>query len=132
MYLLENLIKLLSRFRYPCSLPEDVASALGIHLANSLSFDEFIYLLGTPECRPTRLRKFMQREKAEEAFQGALKKDIFSSISLFSFYFNKGWLVFSLHFDDKNKLRRLYLQCPAFQVVEGFEISLEEELVNSG
>lgn len=131
MYLIEALTRLLSRFRYPCSLPEDVAQALGIHLANCLSFDEFIALLGQPECRPTKLRKYMQRQKAEDAFQTALKKETFGSLSLFSYYFNKGWLVFALHFDEQARLRRIYLQCPSMQSsIDGFEILLEDELAS--
>lgn len=127
MYLLENLTKLLSRFRYPFSLPEEVATALGIHLANSLAFEEFIRLLGTPECRPTRLRKFMHRSKAEAAFQTAPKKETFATMSLFSYYFNRGWLVFALYFDEQGRLRRLYVQYPALQNSDGFEIQLLEE-----
>lgn len=126
MYILENLTKLLSRFRYPCSLPEEVAHALGIHLANSLSFDEVVRLLGTPECRPTRLRKFMPRQQAEGAFQSAIKKESFTHMTLFSFYFSKGWLVFTLSFDEQSQLRRIYVQCPMALTIDDFEIVLEE------
>ena len=129
MHVLESLTRLISRFRYPVSLPEDVAHDLGMHLPNTLPFCDFLQLLSSPHHRPTKLRKFMFREQAEEAFTTALKKESFKSCSLFSYYFNKGWLVFCLYFDEEGRLRRLNLQCPACETIEDFDISLEEEFL---
>lgn len=128
MQLLESLTRLISRFRYPVSLPEDVAHDLGMHLPNTLSFHEFLLLLGSPHQRPAKLRKYMSRTIAEAMFESALKKENFRSCSLFSYYFNKGWLVFALYFDEDARLRRIYLQCPNCVSIDGFDIPLEEEI----
>ncbi|MCH9626979.1 MAG: hypothetical protein S4CHLAM2_06110 [Chlamydiales bacterium] len=128
MQLLESLTRLISRFRYPVSLPEDVARDLGMDLPNTLSFHDFIQLLSSPHHRPAHLRKFMPRRQAEETFVSALKKENFKSCSLFSYSFNKSWLVIALYFDNEERLRRLHLQCPACQQLDGFDILLEEEI----
>lgn len=127
MQLLESLTRLLSRFRYPVSLPEDIAHDIGMHLPNSLNFQAFLKLLASPHQRPAKLRKYMSRALAESTFESALKKEMFKSCSLFSYYFNKGWLVFALYFDEDSRLRRVYLQCPACASIDGFDLSLEEE-----
>ena len=129
MNLLESLTRLISRFRYPVSLPEEIAHDLGMHLPNSLSFQEFLQLLASPHQRPAKLRKYMSRTLAEATFESALKKEAFKSCSLFSYYFNKGWLVFALYFDEDSRLRRVYLQCPSCISLDGFDLSLEEELL---
>ncbi len=129
MTLLTSLTRLISRFRYPVSLPEDVAHDLGFHLPNMLSFCDFLRLLQSDEYRPTRLCKFMQREDAEKRFGSALKKESFKSSSLFSYYFNKSWLVFALYFDEHDRLRRLHMQCPSCVTVKSFDIPLDEEMV---
>lgn len=116
--------KFLVRFRYPVSLPEDIALALGIEASNLLTFEEFVSRLISPGCRPTRLTKFMPREKAEAAFQGALRKEHFKKNSLFFYYFNEGWLEFILLFDEDSRLRRIYLQHKKFAKDEGVEIQL--------
>ena len=128
MQLLESIIRLMSRFRYPVSLPEDVAKDLGMDLPNNIKFQKLIDLLATPGQRPAKLRKYMPRVSAESTFESALKKETFKSCSLFSYYFNKGWLVFALYFDEDEKLRRVYLQCPNCIDIDGFDLILEEEL----
>lgn len=128
MQLFDSLTRLISRFRYPVSLPEDVAHDLGMHLPNTLSFSEFLRLLSSPHQRPSKLRKYMSRALAESTFESALKKESFKSCSLFSYYFNKGWLVFALYFDEDSRLRRVYLQCPNCVSIDGFDISLEEQI----
>jgi hypothetical protein len=128
MQVLESLTRLVCRFRYPVSLPEDVANDLGLHLPNTLNFQEFLQLLSSPSQRPAKLRKFMTRSLAESTFVSALKKETFHSCSLFSYYFNKGWLVFALYFDEGAKLRRIHLQCPACESIDGFDLSLEEDV----
>ena len=129
MHLVESLMRLISRFRYPVSLPEDIAHDLGLHLPNSLNFQAFLKLLASPHQRPAKLRKYMSRTLAEATFETALKKESFKSCALFSYYFNKGWLVFALYFDEDSRLRRVYLQCPACESIDGFDLSLEEEIL---
>ncbi len=127
MHLLESLTRLICRFRYPVSLPEDVAHDLGLNLPNTLNFHDFLLHLSDPHHRPTKLRKFMSRGRAEQTFESALKKESFNSSSLFSYYFNKSWLVIALYFDEQDRLRRVYLQSPACENFDGFDIPLEEE-----
>jgi hypothetical protein len=116
------------RFRYPVSQPEDIAGALGIELSCYLTFDEFVNRLKCPHLRPTRLKKYMPRQQAEEAFQNALRTDKFGYKSLFSYYFNEGWMEFVLQFDEKELLRRIYLQHKYIHEDIGLEISLNELL----
>ncbi len=107
MQFLHAVRNMLIRFRYPVSLPEDVAGSLGIELKNSIEFQKFL-----SKCQsqtPTRLSKFMPRMEAERAFHNALRKEKFSSSSLYSFYFNEGWLEFELQFDANSLLRRVYV-----------------------
>lgn len=124
MKALDSVYRLIQRLRYPVSLPEDVANALGIHVSNFMTFDQFVSQLVSPKCRPTRLKKFMPREKAEEAFAGALRKEYFKHNSLFSYYFNEGWMEFVLFYDEHSRLRRIYLQHKHIVEEEGIEIPL--------
>ena len=98
------------RFRYPVSLPEDVAGDLGFNFSNELSFREFVNYLTDPNHRPTKLIRFMPREQAEQIFRTALRREHFTHHSLFSYYFNGGWMEFVLDFDTQSRLRRLYLR----------------------
>lgn len=118
--------KLLVRLRYPVSLPEEVAFALGLELSNFLTFEEFVKELTCPNCKPKKLVKFMPREEAEEAFRSALRQERFSRNSLFSYYFNHGWLEFVLQFDDQARLRRVYLQYKDIPHDQGLEIPLQQ------
>lgn len=127
MTLLTNLSRFISRFRYPVSLPEDVAKDIGISISNNLNFNEFLDFLSSFNCRPTKLRKYMPREEAEAAFNSALKKENFNSNTLFSYYFNHGWLVFALYYDCEGRLRRLNLQCPLNSKVSSCDLPLEQE-----
>lgn len=126
----ELLSRLIVRFRYPVSLPEDVAQALGIHMSNFLTFEEFVNQLMSPECRPTRLTKFMPRDKAEEAFQGAQRTERFQQNTLISYYFSEGWMEFVLSFDEKSRLRRIYLQHKQICSDKGIEIQLSRCVEN--
>lgn len=113
------------RFRYPVSLPEDIACALGVELSCYLTFNEFVSRLQSPHFRPTRLKKYMSRELAEVAFNSALRSDRFGQKSLFAYYFNEvGWMEFVLQFDEEGRLRRIYLQHRYIQDDIGLEISL--------
>lgn len=126
MKILNRLYRFFLRFRYPVSMPEDVAEALGITISNFLTFEEFVDQLTSPACRPTKLLKFMPREEAEQAFSGALRKERFKQNSLFSYYFNGSWLEFVLLFDEQSRLRRIYLQHRQLKQDEGIEISLNK------
>ncbi len=112
------------RFRYPVSLPEDIATDLGINTSNFLTFEEFVTQLTNNSCRPRRLTRFMPRETAEAAFQSAQRKEYFGHNTLFSYYFHEGWLEFSLYFDEQGRLRRIYLQHKRLVSDEGVEIPL--------
>lgn len=124
--LLENLSRFICRFRYPVSLPEDIASDIGVDLPNHLNFEEFLKRLASPQNCPKHLWKWMRRDLAENAFKSALKSEIFLSSSLFSYYFSQGWVVIALYFDEAETLRRLYVQCPYAETMEGFDIPLDE------
>jgi hypothetical protein len=102
--------QLFVRFRYPISMPEDVATDLGLTLSNLLTFQEFMSHLTNPHHRPTKLSRFMPRDQAENNFRFALRKEKFQSNSLFSYHFNGGWMEFILHFDENARLRRLYIR----------------------
>jgi hypothetical protein len=104
------LFRFLIRFRYPVSTPEDVATDLGMNISNHLTFEEFMNRLTNPLYRPTKLIRFMPRDQAESLFQTALRKEKFNQNSLFSYYFNGGWMEFVLHFDGQSRLRRLYIR----------------------
>ncbi len=98
------------RLRYPVSLPEDVATDLGLNISNSLTFQEFINYLTDPHHRPSKLTRFMPRHQAEDMFRYALRKEKFQQNSLFSYYFKGGWMEFVLQFDEQSRLRRLYIR----------------------
>ena len=108
--LLKPLTRLYVRFRYPFSTPEDVAADLGLDVSNHFSFQELISYLIDPHHRPTKLVRFMPREHAEDIFRLALRKERFPQNSLFSYYFNGGWMEFMLQFDEQSRLRRLYIR----------------------
>ena len=110
------------RFRYPVSMPEDVAMALGICVENNIVFKKFLNTCR--ECQPTRLSKFMPRMEAERAFHGALRKEKFLASSLYSFYFNEGWLEFELQFDTNSLLRRVYVHHKLISGAGIYELSL--------
>jgi hypothetical protein len=110
MKVLKPLLRLFIRFRYPVSMPEDVAADLGLNISNSLTFAEFMNCLIDPCQRPTKLTRFMPRHQAEDSFRLALRKEIFQQNSLFSYHFKDGWMEFVLQFDEQSRLRRLYIR----------------------
>ena len=118
------LYKLVLRFRYPVSLPGDVAGALGIDVSNYVTYQEFERLISCPSCKPTKLTRFMPRDEAEQAFKSACRKERFQQNTQFSFYFNEGWVEFILKFDNQSRLRRIYLQHKNVQNDAGIEIQL--------
>lgn len=111
------------RFRYPLSLPEDVSKALGVPLSNRLTFPEFVSQLVAPALKPTTLKKFMQREKAEEVFCDAPCTERFSQSTLVTYYFKGGPLQFILKFKDE-QLRRVCLLHKDIPQNEGIELRL--------
>lgn len=115
----------LLRWRYPVCCPEDISKALGLTLTNQLSFDELLCKLTSPHCHVNSLYKFMTRSSAETAFHNALKIEVFPHSTLVGYYFSEGWMEFNLHFDDENRLRRLYVQHQCIPESEGVEISLK-------
>lgn len=119
--------KILLRLRYPVTLPEEIATDIGVSLTNFLSFDEFVRTLTNLSCRPRHLKRFMPRDTAEAAFQNAQRKEIFGRNSLFFYYFSEGWLEFSLHFDEQSRLRRVYLRHKQLPREQGVEILLNQE-----
>lgn len=110
MYTFNLIKKFTVRFRYPFSLPEDLAQDIGLDIHNLMSFDEFIKNLTDPCIKPKKLAKFMPRQQAEELFKTALRKEKFTQNSLISYHFNGGWMEFVLQFDDESRLRRIYIQ----------------------
>lgn len=122
MSLLNSIRRLIARFRYPVSLPEDVALALGVDLSNSLTYDNFVNRLCT--CLPTRVCKFMPREEAERAFKTATHRERFQRNTVCSYDFNQGRVIFVLKFDEEGKLRRMYLQHKEIMSDQGLEIPL--------
>jgi hypothetical protein len=115
------------RLRYPVSLPEEIATDLGISASNFLTFEEFVQQLTCMTCRPRRLTRFMPRDEAEAAFQSAQRKELFGRNSLFSYYFHEGWLEFILYFDEQERLRRIYIQHKHLPYEQGIEIPLNRE-----
>lgn len=126
MNLLEYLQEMFVRFRYPLSLPRDVGLALGIEVTNSLRFERVLDILLAPTSQPQRLVKYMPREHAEEAFDGAAKMERFLRSTLCSFYFTEGCLEFELQFDEENRLRRLYLHHKRIAHPNGHELVLSQ------
>lgn len=118
------LSRVLQRFRYPVTLPQDITSALGIKLADSLTFDEFLHQLCTPSWQPSRLKRWMPRSQAEEAFSQAQRKERFGENSVFSYYFSQGWVIFILRFDNMSRLRNLELRHEKIEQENGVQIPL--------
>jgi hypothetical protein len=128
--ILENLSRFLSRFRYPVSLPEDIATDLGLDIPNTLTFEQFLNRFSAQLAPPKHLWKWMRRDAAENVFKLAQKSEIFLSSTLYSYYFSKGWIVIALYFDENEALRRVYVQCPQDErqgVFDGgFDLVLDE------
>ncbi|MEI8366008.1 MAG: hypothetical protein WCF65_06285 [Parachlamydiaceae bacterium] len=120
------LSNILLRLRYPVALPEEIATDIGVSISNFLSFDEFVSTLANLTSRPLNLKRFMPRDTAEAAFQSAQRKERFGRNSLFYYYFNEGWLEFSLYFDEQSRLRRVYLKHRQLPREQGVEILLNQ------
>lgn len=119
----DNLCRLIMRFRYPFSIPSDIASALGIQTSHFITFNKLISCLTNPDCKPATLSKYMPRSQAESTFGTALRKERFQNESLYSYHINGKWIEFVLHFDDQARLRRLYLSHKDFK--EKHEITIK-------
>lgn len=112
------------RFRYPVSLPEDIAEALGVSLSNSLPFKDFIFQLCKSAYSPTRLSRLMPREEAENVFLKAVRKERYSGKTVISYYFSEGWMEIILLFDRDSRLRRVYLHHREIPSEQGIELRL--------
>lgn len=123
MKLLESFSQILFRFRYPFSSPRDIGGDLGIPLPGNLEFNEFLTYLLHPSQQSTRLIRFMPRKEAESMFQSAIRKECFKLNSLFSYYFNGGWVEFMLQFDAESRLRRLYIRHKQLKHLHEIKIS---------
>ena len=110
MRFVDTICRLAARFRYPITLPEEVAEALGVEVSNFLTFETLISTLQESWGNPMRLARFMPRKLAESAFRCATSKDVFKDKTLISYYFQQGIIEFVLLFDEKGRLRRVYLQ----------------------
>lgn len=121
------LYRLYLKFCYPVFLPEEIVHDIGIDAGNFLTFDEFVHKLATSSCHLRRLVKFMPREDAEVFFSKALRKEHFRHNTLFSYYFQGGWLEFILHYDEHCRLRRLYIQHKNIPSPLGIEIPLARD-----
>lgn len=127
MKLIDSLKRVIMRLRYPVSMPEDIADALGISLPNSLTFKEFVQQVTKPCSLPTRLAKYMPRELAEKAFWNAVCKERFCEKTLICYYFTEGWVEFMLQFDKDSRLRRIYIMHREIQADRGIEIPLNTD-----
>jgi len=116
--------RLLSHFRHPVSLPEDVALALGLKLSNFLSLDQLLQQFRQRSVRPSRLRRFMPREEAESAFSAAVRCERFGRHTICSYHFQSSWLEFRLQFDECERLRRIYVLHKEIVEEEGIELPL--------
>lgn len=87
-----------------------MGEALGIEVSNFKGCDCLIGQLLGPSGQPTRLHRFMTRERAEYVFERALRCERFRRHTLCCYYLNDGWLNFRLDFDAQDRLRRLYVQ----------------------
>lgn len=126
MSVLYALNRLFNRFRYPFSMPDDLASDLGVSIVPGMSFEGFLEHLKFSANHPTKLWKFMPRYQAERRFQSAIKKEVFPSSTFFSYSFHQSWLLLVLHFDGQSRLRRLHVQCPSSIAKKSFDLSLDE------
>lgn len=114
------------RFRYPVSLPEDLAEALGMRVPNTFRFHRLLDYLTNPARKVGNLYRYMPRDLAEEMFTNAVRKERFQQRSLYSYYFDGTWMEFVLHFDERNRLRRVYLQHRCIEEHQGIELCLGE------
>mgnify|MGYP003994059141 CR=1 FL=1 len=125
--LFKSFITLFVRLRYPVSLPEEVAAALGMERRRRFcSFKGFLEEL--EGCEPKNLYRLMARESAEAVFHAAVRKERFNGTSLFSFYLGETWVEFRLLFDEESCLRRIYLCHCHTSDEEGVEISLLDKM----
>lgn len=122
--------RLLIRFRYPGTLPEELARDLGIKLPHRGLLKELVIALMSSLPKSRRLSLHMSRDRAEASFKFAVKKEKFHSTTLFSYYFSEGWLVFTLYFDQEGRLGRLQLQTP-FNVSSHYDLPLPSEKIST-
>lgn len=116
--------KFWQRVRYPAALPQEIADDLGVALPERFSFDDFLTTLARPISPPSRLRRFMPRSLAEAPFNKAQLKERFKENTLFSYYFNEGWIIFILSFDSQGRLRGIQIRHERLKQEEGVILPL--------
>lgn len=124
MHLFKSMSYFITRLRYPGSLPEEVAIALGIEITNGIKFSHMLKILTSPTTYITTLTKNMPRELAEKQFKTACYKERFGYKTLFSYSFPQGYMEFELEFDMHSKLRRIYLHHRLLSFHEGIELGI--------
>lgn len=126
MDIINYVFEMLVRLRYPVSLPQDIACCLGVEMQNTVRFKDLLAQLTDPTLKLDTLTKYMPRSHAERSFSSALRKERFKQSSLYSFYFNEGWLEFELHFDEESRLRRIYIHHRLLPHPAGHELPLSQ------
>lgn len=127
MDIINYVFEMLVRLRYPVSLPQDIACCLGVKMQNTVRFKDLLSQLTDPSLKLDTLTKYMPRNLAERSFHNALRKERFQQSSLYSFYFNEGWLEFELHFDEESRLRRIYIHHRLLPHHLGYELPLTQK-----
>lgn len=116
-----------SFLRCDISIPNDIAKTLGMDLSVYPTFNDFINQIASTSFRPLHLKKYMPRNEAEEVFQGAFKKECFHKKTMFSYFFNDGWMEFVLSFDEQSRLRRVFVLHKKIAEEQGVEIHLTQD-----
>ncbi len=114
------------RMRYPYALPSDIGTSLGQSIDDSITFPLLLKILSNLQ-EPRSLARFMNRDRAEKSFILATRCERFTTSTLYSFRFNEGWIEFELHFDEEDKLRRLFILHKEIVSCDRIEIPLSKE-----
>lgn len=125
MLLIEAVSKFLTRLKFPGSMPGDVISDLGLPIPKCVSFAQFSILLKKYQGSSLHLSKYMHRYDAEKLFRHPCKKEVFTSSTLYSYYFLEGWVLCSLYFDQQSELRRVSLYLPSAKGLKQCSLDLK-------
>ncbi len=125
MKFLDSCLRLFCQFKYPLSLPDEVALAIGMRQANFIPFDLLCKTITPPRDAPKALKKYMNRKEAEKVFKSALSRKFEPLQSHFSYTVDGTTVNFTLHFDQNERLRRLVVQREEIYFAKGIDIPLE-------